>query len=426
MQIRDGDAERVRAEAFAALAASRWDDALDLIGSRWAELSSGNLDLLRAVAEGIPARILAERPGWTAFRAFVDRRALGPDLAPAAFADLGPGPSPDLDARDRIPLVLAQLAACRTRGDAGAAGIAARGLVREIEQAAPDERAGILPMLPDALVQVGITFLLLADVTAAAHELERALGLAREAGNRRVFVQAASLLAGLAALGGRRAPAELPFNRLVLAAARQDVQLAGARAASVQVVASPQGETPLVLVRDAAARLLAGDSAGAIERLDRALGADEVMPRALVEAHALRALALVRQGDAAGARGDADQAVDAALENRILAPFTFISRAGLEILLALAARGSELRTLLAPALDGSVALPETPPRLVRLTDQERHLALLLRDDAPEAELAWRMGLSRDGVRVHLRSLFRKFAVHGRPALRVALREAGIL
>jgi DNA-binding CsgD family transcriptional regulator len=88
--------------------------------------------------------------------------------------------------------------------------------------------------------------------------------------------------------------------------------------------------------------------------------------------------------------------------------------------------GREWSRLAGPVGDGTVAGPGTDGALASLSEDERRLLGLLTEGMPTAEVADRMGISRDAVRLRLQEMFAKIGATSRGDATVFALAQGVL
>ena len=182
---------------------------------------------------------------------------------------------------------------------------------------------------------------------------------------------------------------------------------------------------PMVAARHARAQLLVGADDAADATAQTAIEASIVWPRAHTEATLVRATVALRRGQEGAARELFGRALQAAREHRSFMPLAALPLADLRALAQLVPDDQHPAEL-ARLLSGEVALPPAAQRFVLPTPSEQRLLYALAEDAGEQSFADALGLSRNTIRSQLHTLYRKFDVNSRGALRAAARREGLL
>lgn len=279
------------------------------------------------------------------------------------------------------------------------------------------------------------------DFDAADRELDRID--ARDLGEHLLFFAAARLMIGsrlsrdqgtallsqfdtqISAIPEARTATGLndELNRIV----RADVLfIRGEAGAVLRLLAGYEAPAaPFVPARRAIAHVLAGEDDVA-ERLAAEVLADpRTWIRLRIEMQAVQAITARRRGDLAAATERFGAAVGNAAEHGSFMALALVPRSELEELLRLA-KAPEAPPWLGRLASGAIALPPAGQRIVRLTRREERLIAALSEDADEQSLAVALSVSRNTVRTQLHTLYRKFDVNSRGALRSAARQQGLL
>ncbi|WP_203137320.1 LuxR C-terminal-related transcriptional regulator [Microbacterium sp. JZ31] len=213
------------------------------------------------------------------------------------------------------------------------------------------------------------------------------------------------------------------LNRIV----RADLLfIRGEAAAVLRLLADLESPTaPFVTARRAIAHLLADEDDIADRLATEALDDPRTWVRLRIEMNVVHAIAARRRGDVATAAERFRAAVDETAEHGCFMAFTLAPRTELEELIGLLEADATppwLRRL----TSGTIALPPARQRIVRVTRREERLIAALSEDADEQSLAAALSVSRNTVRSQLHTLYRKFDVNSRGALRAAARRQGLL
>ena len=219
----------------------------------------------------------------------------------------------------------------------------------------------------------------------------------------------------------------IPFVDQHNRVARSDfLLLRGEASAAIRMLTDDAAATGLFAsARLAAARMLSGDLETAEQDARFVLGARETCPRVQIEAYAVLSATLLRKGIPVAAVEAFRDATAIAIENDTYMPLAVIPEDDVRALLEHLPHLKSVASITALA-SGRIPTPPARQPEVRITPQEGRLIRLLADDLSEQEIAGAMGISRNTVRTHLRSLHRKFDVNDRGALRAAARRQGLL
>jgi LuxR family maltose regulon positive regulatory protein len=147
-------------------------------------------------------------------------------------------------------------------------------------------------------------------------------------------------------------------------------------------------------------------------------------PRSRIEAELVLATTARRRGDRTEAAARFSTAVAAATAHGTRMPLALVPRAELEELVGLVGRERAPEWL--SRVRATAAVAPGGQRLIRLTRQEERLLCALSEDADEQALAVALEVSRNTVRTQLHTLYRKFGVNSRGALRAHARRQGLL
>ncbi|MBF0816877.1 response regulator transcription factor [Microbacterium paludicola] len=211
-------------------------------------------------------------------------------------------------------------------------------------------------------------------------------------------------------------------NRLV----RSDIlRLAGDSAAVVRMYADEEiaaGTFDATVL--AHAYLLLDVPHRAREYAHRAMDEPNTWPCIQPIGHVLLAALDLRDGATSDAAAHVAQAADIGFEHDSFMSFAVLPHEDLRGIVPLA--GDRLAARIAPIMDSGLRLPPPLQRRVTLTPQEQRVIHRLVRDLTEQELADALGISRSTARGHLQSLYRKFDVSDRTALRAAARREGYM
>ncbi|MFI8826154.1 LuxR C-terminal-related transcriptional regulator [Streptomyces sp. NPDC053431] len=321
------------------------------------------------------------------------------------------------------------------------------GAQRRIDAAtAETERFGLLPPAGHGLGQP-----VLAAVAVERDEVARAEGLLAQ-------LPDAPAPDPVTAAGRRVATARLLLaqgrTRAALAAAEQDIpahedspwarghaalvasaaHLAEGRPeAAAEVLRAVAGDQPMCLVGAARARLAAGDPDAALLLLDELPGHARVGPAVTVRAALVRARAARLTGDLGAVHRWLERALRGARTEELRRPFLeagawigpFLTAAPLRGLAAgwlvpgSAARGGA-------AGPDDAAVPPDAPLLEPLSERERDVLRRLARTMSTEDIAADLYVSVNTVKTHLKSVYRKLAVHRRNDAVRRARELGLL
>lgn len=188
-----------------------------------------------------------------------------------------------------------------------------------------------------------------------------------------------------------------------------------------QVVAlAENGATTRLLPPAARARLLAGDTGGALAVAGRAIRDTAVTPRDALELHLVISLALLRSGELVDARARFAQAVDLGRQG-LLATFALFPREEvLDLCRQTGTAPDDLGVTDAPGAAGrtGMSLP-----IILLTKRERAVLVGLAAGASPVAIAAEHGVSVNTVRTQIRKVYRKLDATSRTS---ALARAGRL
>jgi LuxR family maltose regulon positive regulatory protein len=184
------------------------------------------------------------------------------------------------------------------------------------------------------------------------------------------------------------------------------------------------GDGPWIAARRAVAHLLVDEDDHAEEAARAVLADARGTPRSRIEAELVLATTARRRGDRTEAAARFSTAVAAATAHGTRMPLALVPRAELEELVGLVGRERAPEWLSRVRADAVVA--PGGQRLIRLTRQEERLLCALSEDADEQALAVALEVSRNTVRTQLHTLYRKFGVNSRGALRAHARRQGLL
>lgn len=182
---------------------------------------------------------------------------------------------------------------------------------------------------------------------------------------------------------------------------------------------------PVVAARLAGIHLLLEDEDAADALARETIESAGFWPRAHTESVLIRAAVALRRGDRERAADLFREGLAATAANRSSMPLAYLPMDDLGRLAELlppAERPAGLDVLLA----GRIALLPSGQRSVRPTPGELRLLRALAVDTDEQRLAATLGVSRNTVRTQLHTLYRKFGVNSRAALRAAARREGLL
>ena len=224
---------------------------------------------------------------------------------------------------------------------------------------------------------------------------------------------------------GRRGPFGLNA-RLATIIRMEVLSLRGDAAAALRAVADVDlDDAPMVAARVAAAQLLVDDEEAA-DRTAAAVMRDGVLwPRAAAEAALVRAAIALRRGERDRALDLTRSVIAGMRAHRSFMPLAALSGEDCAALAALLPDDERPRGLDA-VIGGTISLPPAHQRRARPTPSELRVLRAIDDSSDEETLADALGIARSTLRTQLHSLYRKFDVSTRGALRTAARRAGFL
>lgn len=191
----------------AALVGQDWDVVAEVINAHWSILLAQDLPLLEEALSGAPDRIRQDQPQWATAAAYVGLVAGGVS-APTTYRDVVSRPRVERSLLDRVSELTSRSAGRRAVGDFDAAVEAAQRATDLLHTAADEERVLMKYVLPHLLIQLARSFELAGDERLALTTFTEAYDLGRVVDDDHAAALAASWIAWIHALAGRRLLAE--------------------------------------------------------------------------------------------------------------------------------------------------------------------------------------------------------------------------
>jgi LuxR family maltose regulon positive regulatory protein len=199
--------EEVTAAVFAALAESRWPDAIRLVERHFPILISHRPAVVRTVADAIPPAELRRRPRWMGMRQYVVHLLTYP-AKPPVFPDAEVRTPEHMPTADRLDLLTARTAGLRTRGLYEEAAAVAENAFEAWQGMGADDRADVQPRIGTLATQWGMTLAAAGLIARAVDVLTEAHAESDRTGNVRAALESSGELAWLHALNGTGAAAD--------------------------------------------------------------------------------------------------------------------------------------------------------------------------------------------------------------------------
>lgn len=191
----------------AALVGQDWNTVLALINSHWSMLLAQDLPLLKEALSAVPECIRLEQPQWATAAAYLGVVAGGVS-APTTYRDVVSRPRVERSLLDMVSELTSRSAGRRAVGDFDGAVDAAQRAMALLRDAPDEERVPMKYVLPHLLIQLARSFELAGDERAALATFTEAHDLGRVVDDDHAAALAASWIAWIHALAGRRQRAE--------------------------------------------------------------------------------------------------------------------------------------------------------------------------------------------------------------------------
>ncbi|MCD1268252.1 hypothetical protein B5M43_005215 [Microbacterium sp. MEC084] len=279
----DAPVDDVTSAVFAALADSRWPEAIRMVERHFPLLISHRPAVVRAVADALPPAELRRRPRWMGMRQYVTHLLTYPSKPPV-FPDTEIRVPEHMPPSDRLDLLTARTAGLRTRGRYEEAAEVAENAFEGWQGLSPEDRADAQPRIGTLATQWGMTLAAAGLIARAVQVLTEAHAVSESTGNVRAALESAGELAWLHAMNGTGAAADRWIARSAeLRARHPDVQRVRAGAAlgaayrasdrldfdsAVGLVSDPAHDFEELTVMAAAVRAVFGTRGGESDPVD--------------------------------------------------------------------------------------------------------------------------------------------------------------